>query len=180
MDFCRVKYKRSPDEKVTCFIQSGAILDQAYCDGQFPLDPEVDGQVTFNNRYACYKEIQLDGKDKKDVEYCEFINLQNITAKYECIDDLNLLNAYDDAAIFCDMIDDGTGLRKEKVVCTNYEVAGILRENNEVRMKGADYCYFQYPWDDQYEDLYQCLQDEGLEKKYLSSYCLKQHKSEMD
>jgi hypothetical protein len=65
-----------------------------------------------------------------------------MTAKYECIDDLNLLNAYDDAAIFCEIIDDGTGLRKEKVVCTIYEATGILRDNNDERKKGADYCYF--------------------------------------
>ena len=38
-------------------------------------------------------------------------------------------------------------------------------------MRGADYCYFYYPWNDQYEDLYDCLESEGIDKEYLSSIC---------
>jgi hypothetical protein len=33
-------------------------------------------------------------------------------------------------------------LRKESTVCTIYKAADLARENNDVRMKGADYCYF--------------------------------------
>ena len=51
------------------------VLDQPYCDNQYPLDPNVDGLKLFNDRYACYREINLSGKTKKDVEYCEYANL---------------------------------------------------------------------------------------------------------
>jgi hypothetical protein len=38
-------------------------------------------------------------------------------------------------------------------------------------MKGADYCYFKYPWEDQYKKLYKCLEIEKIDEKYLSSEC---------
>ena len=74
---------------------------------------------TFNDRYACYKDIKLEGKAKKDVEYCEFIHLSNMTSKYECIDSLNSLVALDDATEDCINEDkSGTNLRKESLECT--------------------------------------------------------------
>jgi hypothetical protein len=97
-EYCQLRY-RNVDDRVECYInQASLTLDQPYCDNQFPLDPDVDGLKTFNNRYACYREIKLEGKDKKDVGYCEYVNLSNMTAKYECIDSLNLVNAIDDAS----------------------------------------------------------------------------------
>ena len=76
------------------------------------------------------------------MEYCEYANLKNITAKYECIDSLNVLNAYDDASEACLIAAGDEDLRKEATVCTIYKAADLVRENNDVRMKGADYCYF--------------------------------------
>ena len=38
-------------------------------------------------------------------------------------------------------------------------------------MKGGDYCYFKYPYQSSYDELYNCLREQGIDNKYLSSYC---------
>jgi hypothetical protein len=35
--------------------------------------------------------------------------------------------------------------------------------------KGGEYCYFMYPWGQDYDDLFTCLEDEGLPK--TAQYC---------
>jgi len=89
-DYCQVKYDRDPDQKVDCFKnKAGLVLDKGYCDNKFPLLLVEDGEKVLNKRYACYREIQLPGFEKKDVEYCEYVNLADTQAKYDCIDALN-------------------------------------------------------------------------------------------
>ena len=109
-----MKYDRDPDQKVDCFKnKAGLVLDKGYCDNKFPLLLVEDGENVLNERYACYREIQLPGFEKKDVEYCEYVNLADTQAKYDCIDALNQINAGDDAVEECFQQDDGNSNRKE-------------------------------------------------------------------
>jgi hypothetical protein len=54
--------------------------------------------------------------------------------------------------------------------CELEEKLKILNDGKLV-MKGGDYCYFKFPYESSYEELYGCLKEEGIENKYLSSYC---------
>ena len=61
--------------------KAGLTLDKTYCDSLHPLDSDN----VWDNRYACYKEIELEGYNFKGREYCELKNPEDVTAKYECI-----------------------------------------------------------------------------------------------
>ena len=110
-----------------------------------------------NERYACYREIQLPGFEKKDVEYCEYVNLADTQAKYDCIDALNKINAGDDAVEECFQQDDGLSNRKESVICKIVKTDILFELYGEPKFKGADYCYFRYPWADQSYQRLTCL-----------------------
>ena len=141
MNYCSLKYKRDPVLKLDCFLNKAkAILDQKYCDDEHPIVEGLDGVTIFNNRYACYREIQLEGFNKKDIAFCEYVNLYNTTAKYQCIDALSATNAGDDATEFCVVNLDGGSGRKESKVCTVIKKDDLLSESNETNFKGADYC----------------------------------------
>jgi hypothetical protein len=58
-----------------------------------------------------------------------------------------------------------------KVVTTDVIFASVT----DLQMKGADYCKFKYPWADQYNERFSCLQEELVDKQYLSSYCIEQN-----
>ena len=97
--------------------------------------------------------------------------------KYDCMDTLNGLNAKDDAVQECLIQDDGLSRRKETRICHTVKAIEILQLNySEPVKKGADYCYFKYPWADQAREKYECLMDEGVPKEYLSSFCIENHK----
>lgn len=87
----------------------------------------------FDERYACYALIQLEGYTSKGREYCELLHLESLTDMFACIDSL-------------------------------------IAEGIDIK-KGGDYCYFKYPWADQYEELYACLEEEGIPRQLLSSRC---------
>jgi hypothetical protein len=94
--YCKVKYGDSPDDKMDCFRnKAGLTLDQAYCDDPLPLEDVADGKRVFLERHTCYREIQLPGYEKKGLEYCEYANLADSGAKYQCIEDLNLISSLD-------------------------------------------------------------------------------------
>ena len=95
--YCKVKFDNDPDAKIDCFKnKAGLTLNQEYCDRPNPLIDPKDGENVFKERYSCYKEIQLPDYEKKSAEYCEYANLEDIAAKYQCIDDLNYINELGD------------------------------------------------------------------------------------
>lgn len=38
-------------------------------------------------------------------------------------------------------------------------------------IRGADYCYFKFPYQNEYDERYSCLREQAIDNKYLSSYC---------
>jgi hypothetical protein len=60
--FCQIKHRLNQMAMIDCMRNKAKlVLDQNYCDSLHPLLEGADGEETFNRRYACYKDIQLDG-----------------------------------------------------------------------------------------------------------------------
>ena len=100
-NYCRLKNENPESDNYAalrkCYTENAKVeLNRAFCDDQYlmvkPEDYETPEKgidaVTkvLDQRYQCYKEIGF--MDEKDREYCELIHMNDMTAKYECIDKL--------------------------------------------------------------------------------------------
>jgi hypothetical protein len=114
------------------------VLDRAFCDSQYP----GEDKVAFNERYQCYRDIELPGLLTKDREYCEQTNLFDTAKKYKCIDALIV----DKVDYICEEENESGDAQ-----CSRKNVISQMRVDGVKSLKGPDYCQFRYPWLDDYE-----------------------------
>jgi hypothetical protein len=80
--------------------------------------------------------------------------------RYDCYERIGLERRKDRE--YCDNKYKGN---KKKFACVEYFDL----------QRGAEYCYYTYSWDTQYQELYDCLAEEGVETH--AGYCALKHKS---
>ena len=174
-EYCDVKSIVNYDQTLQeCYLEAGYTLDKQFCEESYPLDRQPSLQAQLDSIYGCYDSLDLtypnsdavvEGGFKifKDREYCEILHLSDSTKKYQCVQEVAIPNMEAALREACEV-------ENPLNVDGCYEVKlNALKDMNKHERLGGDYCFITYFWQEQYDDLYNCLEEQGVQKD--ASYC---------